>query len=160
MGYRVRSVLVMATPMDSAGGAVYTITAPPDKDPTTAPHEIDLTAGAETIITVEVQAEDPAAPIQTYMAKVYRQNLTRSDDATLSSLMLSGVVLTPEFASGTTEYTGAAPYGTMMTTVSAMANHLGAQSGITITPDDDMVDLTAGEVDGAFNNGAGQAGVR
>ena len=144
VGYRVRSVVVTATPMDSAGGAVATITAPPDNDPTTADHEIVLTAGAETMITVEVQAEDPAAPIQTYMAKVYRQNLTRSDDATLSSLMLSGVVLTPEFASDTMKYTGTAPYSTMMTTVSAMANHLGAQSGITIT-DDGMVDLTAGE---------------
>ena len=144
VGYRVRSVLVTATPMDSAGGAVAIITAPSDKDPTTKLHEIDLAAGAETIITVEVMAEDPAAPIQTYMAKVYRQNLTRSDDATLSSLMLSGVVLTPEFASDTMEYTGTAPYSTIMTTVSAMANHLGAQSGITIT-DDGMVDLTAGE---------------
>ena len=50
VGYRVRSVLVTVTPMDSAGGAVATITAPPDNDPTTALYEINLTAGAETII--------------------------------------------------------------------------------------------------------------
>ena len=93
VGYRVRSVVVTATPMDSAGGAVATITTPPDKDPTTAMHEIELTAGAETMIMVEVQAEDPAAPTRTYTASVYRQNLIRSDDATLSSLMLSGVAL-------------------------------------------------------------------
>ena len=69
VGYRVRTVTVVATPTDSAGGAVATITAPPDKDPTTADHEIELTAGAETVITVVVQAEDPAAPTQTYTAK-------------------------------------------------------------------------------------------
>ena len=78
VGYRVRSVVVMVMPTDSAGGAVATITTPPDKDPTTADHEIVLTAGAETMIMVEVQAEDPAAPAQTFTANVYRQNLVRS----------------------------------------------------------------------------------
>ena len=140
MGYRVRTVVVTATPMDSAGGAVATITAPPDKDPTTADHEIDLTAGAETVITVVVQAEDPAAPTQTYTASVYRQNLTRSDDATLSSLMLSGVTLMYKddddmdmsgFMSDVMDYTGNA--GSEEITVTAMASHLGAQSGITVT---------------------------
>ena len=102
-------------------------------------HQVDLTAGAETAITVRVMPEDPAAQSKTYTSNVYRKNVpgSESDDATLSSLMLSGVVLTPEFASDTMDYTGAVPYSTMMTTVSPMANHLGAQSSIAIMPDDD-----------------------
>ena len=164
VGYRVRSVVVTATPMDSAGGAVATITAPPDNDPTTADHEIVLTAGAETVITVVVQAEDPAAPTQTYTASVYRQNLTRSDDATLSSLMLSGVTLMYKddndmdmtgFMSDVMDYTGNA--GSEEITVTAMASHLGAQSGITVTygtndteatmGDDGGYEITLGDVD-------------
>ena len=139
VGYRVRSVVVMVMPTDSAGGAVATITAPPDKDPNTALHEIDLTAGAETMIMVAVQAEDPAAPAQTYTANVYRQNLVRSDDATLSSLMLSGVTLMYKddndmdmtgFMSDVMAYTGNA--ASEMITVTATANHLGAKNGITV----------------------------
>ena len=116
---------------------MLTITAPADSGTEHgSDQEIVLTAGAETMITVDgYRQRTRPRPSKTYTAKVYRQNLTRSDDATLSSLMLSGVVLTPEFASGTMEYTGAVPYSTMMTTVSAMANHLGAQSGIAIVPD-------------------------
>ena len=141
VGYRVRSVIVSASPTDSAGGAVARITAPPDKDSTTAAHEIDLTAGAETTITVEVMAEDPAAPTRTYTARVYRQGLTLDDDAMLSSLMLSGVDLMymddndmemAGFMSDVMEYTADAPYSTMQTTVTAMANHIGAQSSIMV----------------------------
>ena len=172
VGYRVRTVRVIATPMDTAGGAVARITSPPDKDMTTAAHEIDLTAGAETTITVEVMAEDPNAPTRTYTANVYRQGLTLDDDATLSSLMLSGVDLMymddndmemTGFMSDVMEYTADAPYSTMQTTVTAMATHIGAQSSIMVgtldnaTPrvftvgsdansemDGDQVDLTIG----------------
>ena len=141
--YRVRSVIVSAMPTDSAG-AVATIVSPPDNDPATADHEINLTAGETTEIEVLVTAEDTSVT-RTYTASVYRQNLNLSDDATLSSLMLSDVVLTPEFASGTIEYTANVPYSTMQTTVTAMATHLGAQSGIAITPSDENVDLDPGE---------------
>ena len=130
VGYRVRTVIVSANPSDTAGGAVARITAPPDKDPTTAAHEIELMAGAETMITVVVMAEDPAAPPRTYTASVYRQNLSPSDDATLSSLMLSGVVLTPEFASGMMEYEATALHSEEETTITAIATHLGAQSSV------------------------------
>ena len=143
VAYRVRTVTVTATPQDDSGGAVATITSPADKDTTTAVHEIDLTAGEETVITVVVQAEDPAASTRTYMARVYRQSLSRSDDATLSSLMLSGVTLMYKddndmdmsgFMSDVMTYTGNAAMEQI--TVTAMASHLGAQSGITITPVD------------------------
>ena len=44
---------------------------------------------------------------------------TPGSDATLSSLTLSGVVLDPAFASGTTTYTGTAAYNVTETTVTA-----------------------------------------
>ena len=141
VGYRVRTVRVIATPSDNAGGAVAMITSPPDKDMTTAAHEIDLAAGAETMITVVVMAEDPSAPTRTYTAKVYRQGLTLDDDATLSSLMLSDAPLMymddndmemAGFMSDVMEYTADAPYSAMETTVTAMATHIGAQSSIMV----------------------------
>ena len=80
---------------------------------------------------VRVMPEDPAAQSKTYTANVYRKNVpgSESDDATLSSLMLSGGVLTPAFASGTMEYE-AAVGRTEMTTVTAIATHIGAQSSV------------------------------
>ena len=106
VGYRVRTVTVTATPTDSLG-AVATVTSPPDRDPTTDAHEIDLASGGETMITIEVQAEDPNAPTRTYMAKVHRQGLMR--DASLSDLMLSGASLTPAFMSNTIGIHGNCP---------------------------------------------------
>ena len=114
-------------------GAIVTIT-PTDADTGEPGHQVDLTAGAETAIMVRVMPEDPAAQSKTYTANVYRKNVpgSESDDATLSSLMLSGGVLTPAFASGTMEYEAAAAHSTEMTTVTAIANHIGAQSSIMI----------------------------
>ena len=141
VGYRVRSVTVNA---DADVGAAVEIM-PEDSDNGMMGHQIVLAAGEETMISVTVTPEDPAADPRTYTANVYRQNVNLSDDATLSALMLSGVALTPEFASDETDYTANVPYSTMQTTVSAMANHLGAQSSIDITPADENVDLATGE---------------
>ena len=102
-------------------------------------HQIVLAAGEETMISVTVTPEDSAADPRTYTANVYRQNVNLSDDATLSSLMLSGVTLMYKddndmdmtgFMSDVMDYTGNA--GSEKTTVTAMASHLGAQSGITV----------------------------
>ena len=142
VGYRIRTINVVVEPFD-AFGAEYIIE-PVDAKPNTPAHEVNLTAGAEVTITVVVTAEDPAVPAETYTAKVYRQSLSKSKDATLSSLELSGIMLTPEFASDTMEYTAAVLNSTEQTTVSAMANHLGAQSGIVITPEDADIELAAG----------------
>ena len=132
VGYRVRTVKVVATPEDNSGGAIATIVSPPDKDATTSDHEIDLTAGAEATITVEVMAEDTDVDAKTRMVKVYRQSLTESTDATLSSLVLTGVQLTDadgnavEFNPATATYKGKAAFSTKQTTVTAMTNHIGA----------------------------------
>ena len=127
--YRVRQVTVTAT---AVIGSTVTIL-PADSETGTLGHQVNLSPGAETMIIVTVQPEDSAVPSKTYTANVYRKNVpgSESDDATLSSLMLSGGVLTPVFASGTMEYE-AAVGRTEMTTVSAIATHIGAQSSVQI----------------------------
>ncbi len=145
VGYRIRTINVVVEPTDEFG-ADYVIE-PADANPNTPAHEIELAAGEEVTIMVVVTAEDPAASTETYTAKVYRQNLSRSKDATLSSLELSGATLTPDFASDTTAYTAAAAYSTETTTVTVMATHLGAQSGITITPADDDMDMDGHQIE-------------
>ena len=139
--YRVRQVTVVAM---ADVGAIITIM-PTDADTGKMGHQVDLTAGAETMITVEVMPEDSAAMSKTYTANVYRKNIpgSESDDAMLSSLRLSGVTLMYKddndmdmtgFMSDVMAYTG--NVASARTTVTAMANHIGAQSGITITPAD------------------------
>ena len=117
--YRVRTVSIDTTASDPIG-AVVEIVSPADKNPSTARHDIDLPAGQVTEIVVMVTAEDPSVT-KTYMASVYRRTLSPSDDATLSSLMVSGATLMPEFASDEMEYTAEAANSTEQVTVSAMA---------------------------------------
>ena len=52
----------------------------------------------------------------------YRMPATASADASLSALSLSGVTLTPAFASGTTAYTASVGHGVTETTVTATAS--------------------------------------
>ena len=56
---------------------------------------------------------------QTYTVTVTRAG---SVDATLSALSLSGVTLTPVFASGTTAYTASVAHAVAETTVTATAS--------------------------------------
>ena len=118
--YRVRTVSITATANDSFG-AVVDIVSPADKNPSTARHDIDLTAGQVTEIEVMVTAEDTSVAM-TFTASVYRKNLNPSDDATLSSLELSGATVMPDFASDTMEYTANAAFSTTQVTVSATTN--------------------------------------
>ncbi len=74
-----------------------------------------LSIGSNTA-TVKVKAESGAE--KTYTITITRKN----NDATLKSLSLSGVTLTPTFASGTTSYTATVPFATTSTTVSAETN--------------------------------------
>ena len=160
VGYRVRSVTVN---VGADVGAVVEIM-PEDSDNGMMGHQIVLAAGEETMISVTVTPEDSAADPRTYTANVYRQNVNLSDDATLSSLILSGVTLMYKddndmdmtgFMSDVMDYTGDA--GSEKTTVTAMASHLGAQSGVTVFygPDNDEAmlgddggyEITVGEVD-------------
>ena len=75
-------------------------------------------AVGETTISVAVTAEDGETG-QSYTVTVTR---ARSADATLSALSLSGVTLTPVFASGTTAYTASVAHGVTETTVAASAS--------------------------------------
>ena len=144
VAYRVRQVTVVAA---ADVGAVVTIL-PADADTARMGHQVNLSAGAETTITVLVQPEDSSVPSKAHTANVYRMNVpgSESKDNTLSSLMLSGAVLSPTFASATTKYTAAAANSTELTTVTAMATHIGAQSKITILPADANADMEGHQV--------------
>ena len=152
VNYLVRTVSIDTTASDALG-AVVEIVSPADKNPSTARHDIDLAAGEVTEIEVMVTAEDPAVT-KTYMASVYRRALSPSKDAMLSSLMLSGAPLMymddddmemTGFMSDVMAYTANA--GMRRVTVSAMANHIAAQRGITITPADADPNMDGHQVD-------------
>ena len=117
-------------------GAVAVIT-PADQDSLTDGHQVLLGAGAKTDITVEVTAED-GTTTKTYSVTIYRARLVASDDADLSALSLSGVTLSPAFASDKIEYTGRAPYSTNEPTVSYTAD-----VGATVTIEDNNGDVIA-----------------
>ena len=146
VGYRIRKVTIET--MTDDVGAMASIM-PADADPGTPGHQIDLMAGVDTMITVTVTPEDPTADAKTYMANVYRMNIpgSESDDATLSSLTLSNASLTPAFMSDTMDYTATVPVATpasnTKTKVSAMATHIGAQSGIQVFEGADKAAATA-----------------
>ena len=84
---------------------------------------VRLYTTGETQIEITVTAEDGAT--MKYTITVSRES-EPSSDASLSSLMLSGVTLMPEFASDTTAYTAMVESDVAMTTVTAMAAHPGA----------------------------------
>ena len=76
-------------------GATFEIT-PADLNILDEDHQVYLTAGANTVITVTVTAEDGSTR-QAYTITVYSQRSNRSDNANLSVLSLSGVSLSPAF---------------------------------------------------------------
>ena len=118
--HSVSSTTVTATATHA--GASREIT-PADADANAAGHQVNLTAGGDTVITVEVTAQDKMT------AKTYRVAVNRaappSGDATLSGLTLSPVDI-GNFQSGTTEYgvNVANPVGSV--TVTPTANHAAA----------------------------------
>ena len=83
---------------------------------------VGLVVGSGNVIAVVVTAQDRQTT-QTYTVTVTRAG---SADATLSSLSLSGVTLTPAFTSGTTAYTASVGHGVMETTVTATASDANA----------------------------------
>ena len=93
MANSVRAVTVTADTMHD--GAVAAIT-PSDQDSETLGHQVLLSAGAKTTITVKVTAED--ATTDTYSVTIYRERRVRSSDADLSALSLSGVTPSSAFA--------------------------------------------------------------
>ena len=128
----VESTTVTATPTHA--GASREIT-PADADANAAGHQVNLTAGGDTVITAEVTAQDKMT------TKTYRVTVTRaaaqppqSDDATLSALSLSGVSLSPAFASRTITYTPSVANSVESTTVTATTNQ--ASATVVIMPAD------------------------
>ena len=115
---------ITVAPTTAQMGAMAVIT-PSDQDSLSSGHQVVLGAGAKTDITIEVTAED-GITTDTYSVTIYRERRVESDDADLSALSLSGVVLTPPFASDKTDYIGSAANSTQMTTVSYTAD-IGAQ---------------------------------
>ena len=73
--------------------------------------------GAGNVITVIVTAQDGQTK-QTYTVTVTRAG---SVDASLSALSLSGMALSPAFASGTVAYTALVGHGVTAATVTATA---------------------------------------
>ena len=78
---------------------------------------VPLAVGAGNVVAVVVTAQDGESS-QTYTVMVTRAG---SADASLSALSLSGVTLTPVFASGTTVYTASVANSVTVTTVTATA---------------------------------------
>ena len=78
---------------------------------------VGLAVGSGNVITVVVTAED-GETTQTYTVTVTRAG---SSEARLRALSLSGVTLTPDFASGTTAYTASVANSVTETTVAAAA---------------------------------------
>ena len=78
---------------------------------------VGLAVGSGNVITVVVTAQD-GQTTQTYTVTVMRGG---SADASLNSLSLSGMALSPAFASGTTAYTALVANSVTEATVTAMA---------------------------------------
>ena len=144
--HSVESTTVSATVNDPAASRVIT---PADADTATMGHQVNLTAGGDTVITVEVTAEDGVAT-RTYTVTVTRSASGLSTDATLSALSLSGVTLDDTFAAGTVAYTGEAASDVSSTTVTATPTHASATRAITPVDADSVaaghqVNLVEGE---------------
>ena len=132
VAHGVSSTTVVATPTHA--GASREIT-PADTDANAAGHQVTLTAGGETVITAEVTAQDKMTT-KTYTVTVTRAAAEppQSDDATLSALSLSGVSLSPAFASRTITYTASVANSVESTTVTASTSH--ASATVVIAPAD------------------------
>ena len=133
-------VTVEATPEDDAGAMAAIMPADQNSLPLPAGHQVYLTVGEKTAITVTVTAENGST--NTYTVMVYRLRDPASTDATLSALNLSGAVLSPVFDPERDTYTATATNSTDITTVTAPASDIGAMVPMIMPGDSDLV--TAG----------------
>ena len=70
-----------------------------------APHEVSLASGAGRTTNITIVVTAPLRSVtETYTIKVYRERRTRSDNADLASLRVSGASLSPSFSAGTNMY--------------------------------------------------------
>ena len=120
VGHAVTETTVTATASDANASVVVKLKDVVDQDGV-----VGLAVGDGNAITVVVTAQDSVAT-QTYTVMVTRAG---SADASLSALSLSGMTLTPAFASGTTAYTASVGHAVTATTVTAIA---AAEAGVVI----------------------------
>ena len=104
--------------------------------------EVGLEVGAN-VITIEVEAANAIAT-KTYTVTVTRATTTASADANLSSLVLTGVTLSPTFDPGETAYTATVPHNTDLTNVTASAADSDAMVSIPLADSANVVELAAG----------------
>ena len=123
-------VTVVATPPTANVGAMVDIM-PADQNSLDDGHQVYLTAGANTAITVTVTAENGST--NTYTIMVYRVRTTASTDATLSALSLDGVSLSPDFDPETTDYDARVRYDVTEVTVEHAAVDIGASVDVSAT---------------------------
>ena len=94
-----------------------TVILPADADRETAGHQVALIEGDNSIFIVVIA---PNGNPRAYTIRVHR---TFSGDASLKSLQLSGVTLSPKFVAGTTSYNGNVARTTTSTTVTTQTSH-------------------------------------
>ena len=119
-GSTVNNVTVMATANNATNGAKVSIS-PGDSDSVTTGHQVSLTDGRNTTITVTVTAANGVTK-ETYTVKIYKERTNPSTDNKLKSLSLTGATLSPSFSSGTTAYTGRAVNSSDQITVNYTAD--------------------------------------
>ena len=105
---------------------------------------VDLAVGSGNVIAVVVTAQD-GETTQTYTVTVTRAG---SAEATLKALSLSGVTLTPVFASGTTTYTASVGHAVTETTVTATTSDANASVEVKVdgvVDQDGVVPLAVGD---------------
>jgi len=107
-----------------------TVILPADADRETAGHQVDLIEGANSIFVVVIA---PNGNPRAYIIKVRRPF---SGDASLKSLQLSGVTMSPKFTANTTSYRGNVARTTTSTTVTAQTSHSMARTVILPTDAD------------------------
>ena len=94
-----------------------TVVLPADADMETAGHQVALIEGDNFIFVVVIA---PNGNPRAYTIRVHR---TFSGDASLKSLQLSGVTMSPKFSAGTTSYRGNVARTTASTTITAQTSH-------------------------------------
>ena len=146
----VARVTVDVAPSDP--GARWVRITPPDADPRTDGHQVDVNGdGTPTVVTVKVTAADKRTT-NSYSVTVTRSE-PLSNDATLASLSLNDGDLSPDFDTATDAYSTSVPASTGWVTVAAEPTFDGAQAAI--SPPDANPLLEGHQVDlAASPNGA------
>ena len=139
VAHGVTETTVTASASDANASVEVT---PEDADDQTPGDQVNLAVG-ETTISVEVTAQD-GVTTRTYTVTVTRAGAA---DATLSALSLSGVTLSPAFASGTTTYTASVGHAVTEATVTTSASDANASVEVKlngVVDQDGVVGLAVG----------------